>query len=222
MSIFNSIARHQMQLGLSENDDYFCLVINDNHNFSMEWRAKPCCPKQFIEEMVGADQKFTFIRTVPYQYIWRKNFCVPRTYPRRIILSQILQMLSREIPLPFTEINLDFETIPIENNPLQRVHCHALRKSYADQLSLYEETVLDCELYAFLRGFIHHGFQHQDETRYLIKDKVVQFSEDGVSFDNDLSTATWRPDPPEHTPDGSYFDETLFLMALGASVWDLD
>lgn len=221
MSIFSTTASPLLQLGLSENDDYFCLIINDDGNFSIEWRAKPYSVTKFIEEIIGTKRIFTLVRTVPYQYIWRKNFCVPRHYSRQMVLTQILQILQREIPLPLTEINLDFEMEQIPDSPLQRVHCHALRKSYAEQLSLDEETILDCEFYAFLRGFASLNF-HEPENRYLLKDKVVQFGDDGLSLDNDLSSATWRPNPPTHNPDGSYFDETLYFMALGASLWDID
>ncbi|OOS00159.1 hypothetical protein B0187_04235 [Haemophilus paracuniculus] len=220
MSIFNTITPAKTLVGLSENDEYYCIIINDDGNFSIEWRTKPYSFKDFIYEVVDTSKPFTLVRCVPYQYVWRKNFCVPRHYSQRIVLGQIVQIVQREIPLPLSEINLDFETVPIENNPLQRVHCNALRKSYADELMLNEDTVLNCELHSFLRG-IEYSNPRDPNARYLIKDKVVQFTNDGIIFDTNLDNATWRPSTTPD-PDGDVLDYTLFYMALGASIWNID
>ncbi|WP_373766202.1 hypothetical protein [Glaesserella sp.] len=229
MNIFHSMTASRLnkhQIGISENADQFCLVYIKDDKVHSLWQQKPYDYNLFIRQAVRFLPKFTVVRPIPYQYIWRKYLFFPAHYTLPTLYQQVIQCLTQELPIPIEEIYFDYIIEKQPENPVIRVAIHALRKNYAEPLLTHSPTILDCEYYCFLRGFHHlytEPFEDIRQHRYLIGEHVVQFKSDKLTVSEktpqdedaadifrftDLALSNDTPDP------------FLFISALGACLWN--
>ncbi|VEI46705.1 Tfp pilus assembly protein [Actinobacillus equuli] len=98
---------------------------------------------------------------------------LPLSYSQTMIYRQILQVLCRELPIALEEVYFDYQLFPLPNDGLVRVLVYALRRNYADLLLLQTDTILDCELYCFVRGFnyLSNSTLAQEDRVYTLENK---------------------------------------------------
>ncbi|WP_373819440.1 pilus assembly protein PilM [Glaesserella sp.] len=216
--------RTKAQIGISENVHQFCLVYITEDKVHSFWQQKPCDYNLLLQQAVRFLPKFTVIRPIPHTYIWRKTLFFPINYSAQTLYQQIIQYLTQELPVSIEEIYFDYVTERLVDSEIIRVVIHAVRQCHVDSLLAYSPTILDCELYCFLRGFHYWTAQPLENIRqnvYQISNRLVQFKLDGLETtesslnDSDklkqLSQLTWGED---------INDPLLFIVALGACLWN--
>lgn len=209
-------------IGFSENHTYRCFVwenVSEN-KIEVSWQTKSEDTDFSWLQAIKFPKNSTFVRSVPFQYIWRKYLFLPLSYNQTMIYSQILQVLRQELPLALEDVYFDYQSFPLPNDGLVRVLIYALRRNYADSLLLQTDTILDCELYCFARGFNHlFAFELAQEDRiYALENKTFRLTAKALEFNSDLTLANCNLSHLE-LPE-SIKDPFLYLTALGACLWN--
>ncbi|WP_239493887.1 competence protein ComA [Mannheimia varigena] len=172
-------------LGLSEDEQYYCLVKNEAQKFHTFWQKKSNGIKmsiqQFIEKEI-ANKSFVLVRTIPYQYIWRKTIFMSKNLDETQLHQQVIQILKNEQPLAIELLNFDYQRLPSSNTNLDKITIYALNKNYAESLNQFN-TILDCELHCYIRGIFHLNPKLDNNFPcFSFKQKIVQFTEVNYYF----------------------------------------
>lgn len=223
--LFSSLKkRDAVQVGMSENEQIRCFVWHDNHQRYSHWEQNtaPFDPTQ----AVSLPEKFTLIQAVPNHYIWQKTLLLPfepslnkRTQKQNELLryKQIIQILKNELPIALDEVYFDtiIETQAEKNTQL--IELYALRKHYAHSRLNTRSTALDSELHCYARGLSAY-LQDPSPYYYALNDLIFHFVDQRIEIlkhpiDSPLFNSE-QIDFPKNT-----LDKTLYLIALGASLW---
>ncbi|MDD0825052.1 competence protein ComA [Mannheimia sp. AT1] len=230
-------------LGLSEDSLTYCLVKRKSEEFTVFWQKKPYDLEQLIYQAIAEDlalenislltqkakqdiwHKLTLIRSVSYEYIWRKTVFLPIALDKVQLHQKIIHIVKNEQPLDIELLNIDYQKSPSTNSSLAKVSIYALRKSYADKLCQYP-CILDCELYCYLRAIIH--FKNlipqsiKEFPHFYFKNKVIQFTDTEIHISQDSSeSVVYLQDIPTSDPSiNSESKKQLYLLALGATLWN--
>lgn len=195
-------------IGLSEDNERYCLVHFLTGEPTTLWQDKPCSVLDFCQQAVGDLAPFTIVRPIPHHYIWRKYIFLPKLRTPSLIYRQVIQAIKQELPVPLTEIYFDYSLAEQPDGESVRVIIYALRKSFAEPLIVTPNTVLDCELHCAQRAL--HFLQPESEAEaYQLRDLHFQFKTNSL----EIGTA-----PPKEESLHSNADP-LYLLALGAALW---
>lgn len=209
-------------IGVSENQAYRCFVwenVSENKT-EIYWQVKAEYNDSSWQQAVKFPKNSTFVRPVPFQYIWRKYLFLPLSYSQTMIYRQILQVLRQELPLALEDVYFDYQLFPLPNDGLVRVLIYALRRNYADSLLIRPDTILDCELYCFVRGFNYLSTSElpQEDRIYAVKNKTFRLTAKALEFSSDFAQANCNVSRLELAD--SIQDPFLYITALGASLWN--
>ncbi|AAP95392.1 hypothetical protein A6046_04890 [[Haemophilus] ducreyi] len=152
MNIFSKICKKETkkrQIGLAENAEYYCVVYQNSDQIIADWHIKPFNVQAWLTQTLPFDEVATFIRPIPFSYIWRKYLFFPLNLDKNVLYRQLLHILRQELPLNLEEIYFDYQIFPLTDDRLQKVIVYAVRKHYADSLICMPNTILDCELLCF-------------------------------------------------------------------------
>lgn len=208
-------------LGLSEDDEHYCLVKKEAEKFTVLWQQKPCELVSFID-MIKPIESFRLIRPVSHQYIWRKTVFLPNTLNQIQLHQQIVQILKNEQPLAIELLNFSYQQFPSSNPSLNKIIIYALRKSYAENLQQIP-CILDCELHCYMRAISHlKNLPETDEFPcFSFQQKTVQFTETGIQFLPETTENCIRLEEIETTEtELTDTQKHLYFLALGASLWN--
>ncbi|WGE86763.1 pilus assembly protein PilM [Actinobacillus equuli subsp. haemolyticus] len=209
-------------IGVSENQAYRCFVWENvpENKTEISWQVKAEDNDFSWQQAVKFPENSTFVRSIPFQYIWRKYLFLPLSYSQTMIYRQIVQVLCRELPIALEEVYFDYQLFPLPNDGLVRVLVYALRRNYADLLLLQTDTILDCELYCFVRGFnyLSNSTLAQEDKVYTLENKTFRLTAKALEFSSDLTQANC--DLSHLELPGSTKDPFLYVTALGASLWN--
>ncbi|KAE9531781.1 hypothetical protein [Ursidibacter arcticus] len=154
---------------------------------------------ELVKQAVGSPEKFTIITPIPNHYIWQKTVYFPAHFNSQEQYKQVIQILKQTLPIAVSQIYFDVKFNQEENNNRIKSTIYALRKSYAEPFLSKENIILDNELFCYLRGaLLLNNSEIKTENIKQIQDIDI----DKLSF-------------PENTP-----DKKLYLIALGASLWN--
>lgn len=215
-----------VQWGLSENEQHYCLVKNENKKFTVFWQQKPFVLLRFLQK---ASPDYTknraetiLIRPVAHSFIWRKTVFLPKTLNDVQLHRKIIHILKQEQPLALELLNFDYRLFPNSHHNLNKIAIYALCKDYAEKFNL-TPCILDCELHCYLRAIAHLKKQKLGEQpTFRFQQKIVQFTETELKF---------LPSEPENCihledmeiPEANLYSteqKHLYLLALGAALWN--
>lgn len=212
-------------LGLSEDEQYYCLVKNQAEKFSTFWQKKSEGLEMDIQKIIAKEivnEPFTLVRTIPYQYIWRKTIFISKKLDEIQLHQQVIQILKNEQPLAIELLNFDYQRLPSSNTNLDKITIYALNKNYAESLNQFN-NILDCELHCYIRGIFHLNPQLDNNFPcFSFKQKIVQFTESELLFPQ------IEPKDCTHLANIMITDinipsdeaKQLYCLALGASLWN--
>ncbi|TLU75263.1 competence protein ComA [Mannheimia varigena] len=212
-------------LGLSEDEQYYCLVKNEAQKFHTFWQKKSNGIKisiqQFIEK-VTANKPFVLVRTIPYQYIWRKTIFMSKNLDEAQLHQQVIQILKNEQPLAIELLNFDYQRLPSSNSNLNKIIIYAINKNYAKSLDQHN-CILDCELHCYIRTIFYLNPQFNNKFPcFSFKQKIVHFTESELLFPQiEPEDCIYLSDLPFSDID-TPSDEAkqLYFLAFGASLWN--
>lgn len=219
MRIFNrflsSHKAHSLQIGMSEDEQYRCLVWQENQQINVHWQDKK--EPLDLPQAVGYRTKFVIIRSIPDNYIWKKTLRLPLETNQEIRYKQIIQILKNELPLELEKIYFDYMIETDLVNKSQLIRIYSVRKNYAQQhLTLYP-TILDSELFCYLRGitYLNPEYIHKIEN---IDDLILKNNTENIQIiDKNTQENLINLDDflfPENT-----INKHLYLLALGSTLW---
>ncbi|MGX2950110.1 hypothetical protein ACWIUA_04260 [Ursidibacter sp. B-7004-1] len=154
---------------------------------------------EVIKQAVDLSSKFTIVVPIPNHYIWQKTVYFPTHFNSQEQYKQVIQILKQALPIPVSQIYFDVKSHQEENHNRIKTTIYALRKSYADPLLSKPNMILDNELFCYLRGVL---FLNNSELQTESINQIHNIDIDKLSF-------------PENT-----LDKKLYLIALGASLWN--
>lgn len=225
LKLRSKTAPNPIILGLSEDEQYYCLVKNDAQKFRLFWQKKSERLETAIQKAIEKDatsEPFILVRAIPYQYIWRKTIFVSKKLDEIQLHRQVIQILKNEQPLAIELLNFDYQRLRSSNNNLDKITIYALNKNYAESLNQFN-AILDCELHCYIRGIFHLNPQYDNNFPcFSFKQKIIQFTESELLFPQVESEACI------HLADIAITDinmpsdnaKQLYCLALGASLWN--
>lgn len=236
LKLSSKITLPPMTLGLSEDEQYYCLVKNHAEKFSIHWQKKSDGlalllskilqqgDDAFSQKQAQVHPSFNLIRAIPYQYIWRKTLFLPRTLNEMKLHQQIIRVLKNEQPLTIDRLYFDYQRLPCQENQLDKIVIYAINKDYAQNLNDFN-SILDCELHCYLRGLLYLNNQYSSDKPpcFSFKGKIVQFSETEILFSQNAEDCMYLPDVDIDITDISLKPneaKQLYCLALGASLWN--
>ncbi|MGX3012793.1 hypothetical protein ACWIVY_02725 [Ursidibacter sp. B-7004-1] len=198
-------ATHNQKIGISYNEHSICCCINQNKHSLAIWK-NVCTSYSVIEQIdevikqaVDLSSKFTIVVPIPNHYIWQKTVYFPTHFNSQEQYKQVIQILKQALPIPVSQIYFDVKSHQEENHNRIKTTIYALRKSYADPFLSKPNMILDNELFCYLRGVL---FLNNSELQTESINQIHNIDIDKLSF-------------PENT-----LDKKLYLIALGASLWN--
>lgn len=212
-------------LGLSEDEQYYCLVKNQAEKFSTFWQKKSERLETDIQRIITKEtvnEPFTLVRTIPYQYIWRKTIFISKKFDEIQLHRQVIHILKNDQPLAIELLNFDYQRLPSSNSNLDKIIIYALNKSYAESLNQFN-SILDCELHCYIRGIFHLNPELDNNSPcFSFKQKTVQFTESELLFPQTQPKDCIHLNNIMITDINIPSDEAkqLYCLALGASLWN--
>lgn len=213
-----------VQYGLSENDELYCLVKNAQGELSTFWYHKSQGTlTDFLAQPGQYFPRFTLIRPVAYPNIWRKYTVIPNG-DEQAVYRHVIQILTDELPVPVSELYFDYQTeLDPSQNKLE-LAIFAMVKKVSAAMLINQNTYLDCEIYCYLRGVSHllnTPKKHLNQHIYTVKDQMIEVKKSGVVVSPKLPDST-KPtiDLDNIEFDTSVLNRELFIVALGASLWN--
>ncbi|MFA9487774.1 MULTISPECIES: competence protein ComA [unclassified Mannheimia] len=211
-------------LGLSEDEQYYCLVKNEAQKFHTFWHKKSegeTAIQQIIEKETE-NKHFALVCPIPYQYIWRKTVFISKKLDDIQLHRQIIQILKNEQPLAIECINFDYQRLPSSNNNLDKIIIYALNRRYAESLAQFN-SILDCELHCYIRAIFYLNPQLDNNSPcFYFKQKIIQFTENELIFPQvepkDCISLSDIPITNIDIPSDNA--KQLYCLALGASLWN--
>lgn len=224
------MAKHSIKTtawGLSEDEQHYCLVKREGGQIKVAWQEKPCELGIFISQRdVGYERnqpKIRIVRPVPYHYIWRKMFLLPSSLTDIQCHQKIIQILNNEQPLPLEKLYFDYQTEQIDSQDFTKLTLFALNKDYAKKLEVFPSTVLDCELYCYMRAiaYLKKLPKSQSFPPFIFKQQRVEWRENGFTFSQPKQQNDINLDDIELEIEiESMSKRHLYFLALGASLWN--
>lgn len=212
-------------LGLSEDEQHYCLVKNEAKKFTVFWQAKPSRIEEIMMNNISSQEQamMTLVRPIPYQYIWRKTVFMAKTINEAQLHRKIMHIIKNEQPLALDLLNIDYQRFPSSNDNLDKVVIYAVRKSYTESLSQFN-SILDCELHCYIRAMFYLTQQTDNSSPpcFSFKQKWVRFTETELQFpqtepDNCIHLSDLKIN---HIEIQSEQAKQLYCLALGASLWN--
>lgn len=219
------------QIGISENRESRCFVWQEKGQLQVHWE-KNLAPldRHFHQtaplQAVTFPEKFTLIRAIPHHYIWRKKIVVPleqglnakqKKQNETRHHKQRIQILRNELPIALEEVY--FDTVVEINNAKnsQSIALYALRKQYADPLLISKTTILDCESHCYARA-IQHLTENYADYVHQFNDLSLNITEKSIEILHEETQRKHFDLNMLSLPD-NLWDKSLYLTALGASLW---
>ncbi|WP_147404742.1 hypothetical protein [Otariodibacter oris] len=175
-----------------------------------------------IQDSEDLPKKVTIIRPVPHHYIWRKYVFFPHHYSDEMCYKKIIEILKIELPVDLEDVFFDYYVEKNHSKSAIRTIIYALRKEFAHSLFINELTILDCELYCYLRAFHYLSSVPYDTVHknyYKFRNSIVQFQLDKLLIQENgdvLNVLTI-----EHINESEkILDLDMYLLALGACLWN--
>ncbi|KAE9540422.1 hypothetical protein A1D26_01685 [Ursidibacter maritimus] len=150
-----------------------------------------------IKQAVSSDEKFTIVYPIPADYIWQKILYFPSYLNPQQQYKQAIQILKQELPIPLTEVYFDIQSSLDTKSNRIKTTIYVLKKSYGEPFLGKSNVILDNELFCYVRGIAALNETDQEHLSELQNKDIEQ-----LSF-------------PENI-----LDKKLYLIALGASLWN--
>ncbi|MGX2975175.1 hypothetical protein ACWIUH_09095 [Ursidibacter arcticus] len=192
-----------LRIGISYNEQLLCCCINKNQQYQIIWQNGCTLYSmaeqidELVKQAVGSSEKFTTIIPIPNHYIWQKTVYFPAHFNSQEQYKQVIQILKQALPIAVSQIYFDVKSHQEENQIKTTIY--ALRKTYADPFLSKPNMILDNELFCYLRGIF---FLNNSEIQTEHINQIHNIDIDKLSF-------------PENI-----LDKKLYLIALGASLWN--
>lgn len=216
-----------MYVAYAEGEHHICCAVDARQGFDsihVEWLEKPKTNEELIAHANYVSPNHIVIRPLPYQAIWRKTIYLPLNYTPEQLEQKAVETIRENVPVALSDIFFDYQLEKLEEKNAYKVALYALRRDYGNPLALDEETILDCELHCFFRGYHYlHPTASQEFENNLYYCKGVEFriTEEGFQI------------TPKEAPDASHFtaeditypdhydlkDKEAIVIAVGASLW---
>lgn len=200
--------------GLSENDDFYCLVRSPHCGGNIDPIIQPKSVEvaEWLDEMRD-ENRHNIMRCVPFDYVWRNYFTLPcRSHAE--MHREIVEIIKRELPIPIDDVIFDYSYQNSYDNRHYHVAVYAIRKNLADELQCLPSMTLGCQFFAMFRAY-----------RYFIPGSCWH---ERVICQNRQMTLTLNGLITEPIPEGETYpfnvpypevDPQLYLSALGSSLW---
>lgn len=222
MNFFSKRESKATQLGLAENDKLRCAVWQqDGEIIDVQWHSRSANMSEIPLQAGRFSQKFTIIRPLPYQYIWRKVLFLPLHFPLQDIHKQVVYILKQQVPLSINELSFNYYLEQQVNLKRMKLVIYAIRKIYINQFIFERQQIhLDCELHCYVRAFQYLLEDKYDiyDCSYQLDDFSFQFKSEELIIEPKESIYQYRLEQLE-IPEG-IVDKKLYLQALGASLWN--
>ncbi|MDP8032873.1 hypothetical protein QJU43_00035 [Pasteurella atlantica] len=170
------------KLGLSQNEQYFCVVSIEDQVICTKWYEKDS--NRLLDILKREKSEICIIQSMSDRFIWRKYLFFPHYYNKAMIYRQIIEVLKQEVPVSIEEIYFDYQIALQESENIYRVIIYALIKNNETDFSLNKQMVLDSELYCYRRGIdylVHQQLDNKGESSredtYLFKNQLIQFKQ---------------------------------------------
>lgn len=217
-----------VHIGYAEGEHHICCAVDARQGFDSihtEWLDKPKTNEELIAHADYVSTNYRIIRPLPYQAVWRKAIYLPLNCTPEQLDQKALEAIRENVPVPLSDIFFDYQIEKLPEKNAYKVALYALRRDYGNPLALDEETVLDCELNCFFRGYHYlnpSASQDFEQNRYYCKGVEFYITEDGFQI------------TPKDTPDANHFtaedisypdhyvlkEKEAIVIAVGASLWD--
>lgn len=196
--------------GIAQANKLFCIVCSKS-KFSPLWIED----EQALQDAIPKNAEVVY--AIPHQHIWRKVLFFSKNYRHKDLHSQIIRILSQELPLPIEEIRFDYQ---IQNMPNGiRLSLFALRNTF-HTIFRSKQTIWDCELHCITRALLHQNNQSIENIEqfcFPLNQQYFYFQNDGIHFSSNLPAEKELLKNLEEIPVNK---QSLYLSALGASLWN--
>lgn len=214
-----------LNIAYAEGENDICCAVDAHIGIpEVLWLEKPKTNQQLFEHSETISNNYRVIRPIPYQSIWRKVIYVPEHYTEKQIGIQAIATIKENLPVDLKEIFCDYDIQPAPEKKAHKVSLFATRRDLSEKYAITPDTVLDCELHCFFRGYHHlnRGASTDFENnRYYCRGVEFQFSPSGIEI-------TPKDKPSEGCltvaditfPDVFEIkDKEAFVLAMGAVIW---
>lgn len=209
----------------AEGENYVCCLIDAHMGIPhIVWMDKPQTNQQLLEYAQMVSDNYRIIRPIPHQAIWRKVIYVPKHFTPAQIGVKALATIQENLPIGLKEVFCDYETEYVPQKKAYKVSLFATRRDTAAKYAVTPDTVLDCELHCFFRGY--HALNREADidnpnNRYYCRGVEFQITRDGFEI-----TPKAQPSEGCFTVEDIVFPEDFevrekeaFVLAFGAMLW---
>ncbi len=211
--------QEDLPIGIAEDETHYCIAYLVQEQPIVNFYPKSTALTEILATISGfSGKKKQIIRPVPYHYIWRKYLIQPINVDKETIFRQVIQTIKQELPISIDEVYFDYQTLPHKAQKVTQIIIYALRKRFAEQLLLDMDTVLDCELQCWQRGF--HFFMQsppQNGQNYAFKEKFFTFKLTELSIQNECNENYLSLN--DLTLPENVVSKEPYILALGACLW---
>lgn len=217
--LFNFKKKHHL-VGVSENNVSRCLLWHQEQQPVCIWQAQQDNIMEVISQFPFSYRNLQFVQSIPHTYIWRKVLYFPMM-ESNLLYKHIIDSFKHELPTQLTETYFDYSVEPhLEQNRI-KVSLFALRRNYADSLKMPQNTIIDCQLHCYLRGF---DYLLPDIQRPIIQNCYEMTTFTFQYQQDELQINPESPNMPKYHINElclpkDVLDKELYLSALGASLW---
>lgn len=214
-----------LNIAYAEGENYICCAVDAHIGIpEVLWLEKPQTNQQLLAYSDTISNNYRIIRPIPHQSIWRKVIYMPEHYTEAQIGLQAIATIKENIPLDLKEIFCDYEVEPVPEKKAYKVSLFAARRDLSEKYAITPDTVLDCELHCFFRGYHQLNPTASKDfanNRYYCRGVEFQLLPSGIEI-------TPRDKPSEGclTVEDITFPEVFqikekeaFVLAIGAVIW---
>lgn len=214
--------KHYKQIGISENATLRCIAWIQDEQPQVFWQKKEDDLFEFVEQHIGPKKQISAVLPIPPQYIWRKVCYLPFIEQNHLLYKQIIDILKKELPIDLDRTYFDYKVERQAEYNRVVVSLFVLRREYADTLFTPYNTIMDCQLNCYMRGFkqLNPAITNElKENSYQVEDLSFQFEQGNL----ELNPEKLR-EPVYKITDLAFpeevLDRSLYLCAIGASLWN--
>ncbi len=230
------------KIGISQNEKYFCIIIKQNQKLKLKWYKKSeFSLNNLLSKIAEKNVNAYKIFAINDHFIWRKYCFFPKDYTKEVLHRQILEILKQELPTSIENIYFDYQIFSQPKSEVNKIILYALIKNNQIALNIDNSTILDSEAYCYKRGLDYLFQLDEQETGYLFKDYILQFKaqeycQTHIEHQAKITDCkrlyflkNLQKDPKLNaceniglsiTQDQEMIDETLYITALGATLWN--
>ncbi|WP_301098970.1 hypothetical protein [Otariodibacter sp.] len=217
-----------IQVGISENDHYHCIVYIHEGSIVNFWRDKSKSLASILVDIQNNEpllksKKLTIIRPVSHHYIWRKYVFLPYHYSDAMCYKKIIEILKTELPVSLDDVFFDYYLERNKSTSAIRIIIYALRKEFSKSLLTNKRTILDCELYCYLRAFHYLSTFPYDmvhKNYYKFRNYIIQFQLDKLLIQENNDALNVLTIEHINNKFKHILDTDIYLLALGACLWN--